>query len=101
MHLHMHLNKHTCNYTNTHTHAPTLTHMHLHTHATTHNTHTHTHTHMLSHTDVAVLIVSGVSQHALLPLICAFGLEALVRGAEVHSAVVVAKEHTLSGGAYV
>ena len=52
-------------------------------------------------TRVAVLIVSGVCQHALLPLICAFDLHALASGPESHSVVVIAEEQTESGGAYV
>ena len=52
-------------------------------------------------TRVVVLIVSGVSQHALLPLICAFDLHTRVSRAEFDSAVVIAEEQTESGGAYV
>ena len=52
-------------------------------------------------TRVVVLIVSGVSQHALLPLICAFDLHTFVSRAKFDSAVVIAEEQTESGGAYV
>ena len=55
----------------------------------------------MSHDFVVVLIVSGVSQHALLPLIRAFDLDTRVRRAELDSGVVIAEEQTESGGAYV
>ena len=61
--------------------------------------HLHTHAHL--HTYVVVLIGSGVSQHALLPLICAFDLRTLASGAESDSAVVIAEEQTEFGGAYI
>ena len=52
-------------------------------------------------TRVAVMIVSGVCQHALLPLICAFDLRTLASGTESESAVVIAEEQTEFGGAYI
>ena len=52
-------------------------------------------------TRVVVLIVSGVIQHALPPLICTFDLDTLVSGAEFDSGVVIAEEQAMSGGAYV